>query len=196
MPEETVVKNRRKKIIIASGLQFRYVFVVLLAMLLVSLLDGFIVYKTIWVEMLKESHDPFLTAVMKKTDIRIACSLGASLLVMMVLSIYMSHKIAGPIYRIKHYLADVAKGDLSFEMRLRKGDELTDLVEEFNKMIKGLREIIGSDRQKVGSLKLQVEETLMALNKESISPADRAKAADSLKELILKLKEITGQFKI
>ena len=146
--------------------------------------------------MLKESRDPFLMGVMRKTDIRIACGLGLSILIMMILSVYMSHKIAGPIYRIKLYLAEVAKGDLSFEMRLRKGDELTDLVDEFNKMLKGLREIIGADRQKVGSLKIQVEETLAALNKESIAPAERAKAIDSLKGLILKLKEVTSQFKI
>ncbi len=200
MPEQVKFKNRRKRLIIARSLQFRYVSVVLLAMLFVALLEGFIVYKTIWNELLAESRysdwAPLLTSVMKKADLRIMFGLVGSIAVMLIISIYMSHKIAGPIYRIKKFMVEAAKGDLSFELRLRKGDELTDLVDEFNLMVKGLRSIISQDREKVGGIMREAEETLMIVNRATVTADEKKQTADHLKSLIVKLKDITGQFKV
>lgn len=49
------------------------------------------------------------------------------------LTIFISHKVAGPIYRFSKFAEDVQAGNLASKIYLRKGDELTDVAIEFNK---------------------------------------------------------------
>ncbi len=197
---EMRVKNRRKRLIISSGLQFRYVGSVLFAMLFVSLVVGYFIYQNIWNVLLNESRyndwSPFLNAVKDQTDKQIFFGVAISIVLMMIVSVYMSHKIAGPLYRLKKCLLDVAKGDLSFEMRLRKGDELTDLVDDFNEMMHSLKGMVDADRQKVKDIQQKVEETLITINKPNITPQEKQQTEETLKTLILKLKEVGSQYKI
>jgi methyl-accepting chemotaxis protein len=197
---EMKIKNRRKKLIISSGLQFRYVGGVLFAMLFVSLVVGYFIYQNIWNVLLNESRyndwSPFLNVVKDQTDRQIFFGVAISIILMMVVSVYMSHKIAGPLYRLKKCFLDVAKGDLSFEMRLRKGDELTDLVDDFNSMLRSLKGMVDADREKVRDIRQKVEETLITINKPNIAPQEKQQMEETLKTLILKLKEVGSQYRI
>jgi nitrogen fixation/metabolism regulation signal transduction histidine kinase len=56
-----------------------------------------------------------------------------------LLGIYFTHKVAGPIYKMKRLLAQVGKGSLKVDARLRKGDELQDFFDSFTSMVNNLR---------------------------------------------------------
>lgn len=67
---------------------------------------------------------------------------GLSLLVVLIglLGIYITHKIAGPVYKMKLLLKRVAHGELNFPRHgLRKGDELGHFFEAFLKMADDLK---------------------------------------------------------
>lgn len=49
------------------------------------------------------------------------------------LTIFISHKVAGPIYRLEKYSEDLRNGNFTSRIFLRKGDELTDTADHFNK---------------------------------------------------------------
>jgi nitrogen fixation/metabolism regulation signal transduction histidine kinase len=71
-------------------------------------------------------------------------ALVGSLLVMVVLigmlGIYFTHKVAGPIYKMKLLLKRVEQGKLTVPPgRLRKGDELQDFFDAFAEMVRALR---------------------------------------------------------
>ncbi|MFQ5503554.1 MAG: HAMP domain-containing protein [Planctomycetota bacterium] len=51
-----------------------------------------------------------------------------------------SNRIAGPTYRLVKSLERVMEGDLNFRVKLREGDELTDLAEALNRHIDWLQE--------------------------------------------------------
>ncbi len=53
-------------------------------------------------------------------------------------SIYLSHKIAGPVYRFQVTLQDIEKGNLRTRIRLRKFDETQPLAERFNQTLESL----------------------------------------------------------
>jgi methyl-accepting chemotaxis protein len=53
--------------------------------------------------------------------------------------IYFTHKVAGPIYKMKLLLKQVGDGKLNFQGRLRKGDELQDFFETFQGMVDQLK---------------------------------------------------------
>lgn len=60
------------------------------------------------------------------------------ILVIALFGLFISHKMAGPVYRIKRTLEEAASGKIDIKtlrFRLRKGDELQDLVESLNKFI-------------------------------------------------------------
>ena len=56
-------------------------------------------------------------------------------LLVIVISAIVSHKMAGPVYRFEQTCKSIAKGDFSQRVHLRKGDRLQELQTEFNKMM-------------------------------------------------------------
>jgi nitrogen fixation/metabolism regulation signal transduction histidine kinase len=65
---------------------------------------------------------------------------GLALLVLAIgiLSIYFTHKVVGPIYKMKRLLRQVGEGNLRVDAKLRKGDELQDFFEAFQDMVHNL----------------------------------------------------------
>ncbi|MFA6281070.1 MAG: methyl-accepting chemotaxis protein [Candidatus Omnitrophota bacterium] len=57
-------------------------------------------------------------------------------------TLFISHRIAGPLYRLEHDITEVGKGNLSIRIYVRKKDELNDLVGFLNQMIDSIRKII------------------------------------------------------
>ena len=66
---------------------------------------------------------------------------GLALMVVLIgmLGIYFTHKVAGPIYKMKMLLRQVGEGKLTFRGGLRKGDELQDFFESFANMVEQLK---------------------------------------------------------
>src|ERR1700679_3323083 len=68
---------------------------------------------------------------------------GLALMVVLIglLGIYFTHKVAGPIFKMKRLFKQVGDGNLRIESRLRKGDELQDFFDAFTGMVAGLRDM-------------------------------------------------------
>ncbi|MFO0672082.1 MAG: hypothetical protein U0235_21060 [Polyangiaceae bacterium] len=95
--------------------------------------------------------------VAKQTTMGISLVGGLSVMVFLIglMGIFITHKIAGPIYKMKMLLRQVGDGKLNFQGRLRKGDELQDFFETFQEMVEKLK-----DRQakEVETLEAAMEE--------------------------------------
>ncbi|MGH7437776.1 MAG: signal protein, partial [Polyangiaceae bacterium] len=84
-----------------------------------------------------------------------------------VLGILFTHKVAGPVFKMKRLLKMVGDGRLYIAESLRKGDELQSFFDTFTAMVASLRE-----REKV---KLDaVDKALAALDRNA---PDEARAA-------------------
>ncbi len=65
---------------------------------------------------------------------------GTVLLVLLVvMGIFITHRIVGPVFKMKRLLRQVATGKVVVKERLRKGDELSDLFETFLQMSLSLK---------------------------------------------------------
>ncbi len=71
-----------------------------------------------------------------------------------LLGIYFTHKVAGPIYKMKLLLGQVGAGKLNFQGKLRKGDELQDFFEAFANMAEQLK---ARQAKEVSELELAIE---------------------------------------
>ena len=72
--------------------------------------------------------------------------IGGIILLFGALSIFITHKIAGPLYRLKKSLAMIVKGNLDVKVKLRKGDDLKDLAEHFNMLAEELSTFVNTVR--------------------------------------------------
>lgn len=58
----------------------------------------------------------------------------AAILLFCMLSVYISHQVAGPAYRIKKGVQNILAGDLTSPIHLRRRDDLQDLAECTNQL--------------------------------------------------------------
>jgi methyl-accepting chemotaxis protein len=73
---------------------------------------------------------------------RVWPGIGTVILLFGIVSIYVSHKVAGPLYRLKKTLAEVTAGNLNVVVKLRKWDDLKDLADHLNILIDELRTFV------------------------------------------------------
>lgn len=66
---------------------------------------------------------------------RIWPAIAISISILAIISVYITHKLAGPIYRFEKTAKDVIGGDLSVRIRLRKGDDLKELANLLNQLL-------------------------------------------------------------
>jgi methyl-accepting chemotaxis protein len=84
--------------------------------------------------------------------------IGGVILFFGVVSVFVSHKIARPLFRIKKSLALVSEGDLSVVIKLRKWDDLKDLAEQINVLIEELRTFVTALRNDYNLLSDYIQE--------------------------------------
>jgi methyl-accepting chemotaxis protein len=89
-------------------------------------------------------------------------ALGLVLLLFMVHSVLFSHRIAGPLFRIRRLLKEIGTGDLGMTVAIRRKDYLHLEVEALNGMLRNLEDRIGdlSNSQRQASAALgRLQET-------------------------------------
>lgn len=84
--------------------------------------------------------------------------------------IVVTHKVAGPIFKMKKHLGEVSEGKYQVPWSLRKGDELVEFFEAFRTMVVALRDereahmkVIQSAVEDLGDEKPEVKESLTKL---------------------------------
>jgi len=177
----------RKKILINKKFQFKFAAMIvatLFVMLALVEWDIFYTMKTILPKV-------FFMEEIRQDLTAFHLLLAVKSLVFMVLvafiSVYFSHRIAGPIYRLeKDLMQMVNEGDLTKQFHLREKDELKELAETLNTMTANLRTKLLSDEQFREESRTKIAEILKMLReKETIS-------AEEKNVIILKAEEISN----
>lgn len=68
--------------------------------------------------------------------------IGLVIILFGVLSIFITHKLAGPVFVFERMTRNIAAGDLTVRAKLRKGDDLRDLEKNFNQMADNLESLL------------------------------------------------------
>jgi len=79
-------------------------------------------------------------------------TLGLISLATIFVTLFISHKLAGPLFRFEKELKQICEGDLTRDIKLRKKDQITDMAEGLNKMTASLREKVLTIRTGVAQL--------------------------------------------
>ncbi len=131
--------NRRKKLVINKPVQRRIIFAVSFvpilglvgATLAVALLAGRVLDEARMADVNLPTLAPLFVSLF-------FFILTAGALVV-VQALRYSHRIAGPMYRLCQSIKRIREKDLDFEVKLRDGDELTEIATELNHLISDLK---------------------------------------------------------
>ncbi|MDD5208692.1 MAG: hypothetical protein PHV36_04850 [Elusimicrobiales bacterium] len=133
---------QRKTIMIKKRLQYHY-----MALILTSVLLAFIVFglEAIWTVSKVVNENPYLMPlldIIKEMAPLFAIKIATYLVIVVIVSAVISHRMAGPIFKFEKSCGTVADGDLTHRVYLRKGDQLTDLQDSFNEMTGAVNEVV------------------------------------------------------
>jgi methyl-accepting chemotaxis protein len=86
-----------------------------------------------------ERDATFLASQQRTLLVGLVALLGLLVVIVGALGIVFTHKVAGPIFKMKRLLRQVGEGKLIVRERLRRGDELQDFFGAFERMVEDLR---------------------------------------------------------
>ena len=89
-------------------------------------------------------------------------------------TIFISHRIAGPLYRFKKVLSSLGEGDFSLACKIRLKDSLQDVAVVFNDMITSVRKKLNLIDKDLKNLKGKLEVGDLKEIKKSVSEVDKA----------------------
>lgn len=132
--------QRRKRFLVKKELQFRYLRLILIAIILPTLLVVGCLYYLVFSLMAEQLGIPEsiaynLTPVFKKVNFILLFGVPIISILLLFWGLLISHRIAGPIYRLEKELDRIAKGDLSVRIKIRRKDELHSIAEGINKVL-------------------------------------------------------------
>jgi hypothetical protein len=133
-------QERRKTLVINKPLQGKMILGMALtpslALAAIAVLTAVWCTRTMENAALEEAELPNLTPIFY---VVVAFELVAAVY-LMVNSLKISHRVAGPAYRICKSLERIRSGDLAFTVNLRKGDHLTEVRDQLNLLLDWLNE--------------------------------------------------------
>ena len=116
------------------------------------------------------------------------------LAVILYLGLFVSHRMAGPIYRLEKCAEQIEAGDLSLNVRIRPHDEFQELAAAMDRMVKGVREKLTGIRDMCGSMKLSSGR--LAADIERSSSESLKKEFADLAFMIESIDDLIGEFKL
>lgn len=129
----------------------------------------------------------FLLPILIQTVVIVMILVG---LATVAVTLFVSHKIAGPLYHFKKAMEEVKEGDFSLDFRIRSLDQLQSLAETFNAMV-------GKTRKQVNLIKakfLLLKERLDSLSQDEVHEHKKSVLVE-LKNISKELEKIIHYFK-
>ena len=141
--------------------------------------------------------------IINTLDILLPIILISSFSVFLLLSLitvytvlYLSHRIAGPLYKFETIAGEIERGNLNVDVHLRQKDELLPLKTAIEKMVKSLNEKIGALKSNYKNVKKIKDKLHSVISESSLPDAEKKSLKTSVDEFISEYEKNIGSFKI
>jgi len=185
----TEEKNRRKNYFIKKEFQTRFIIKFCGLLILASVISGFILYLFSWGTATTTFVNSRLSIV-STADYILPVLIGGGLIAVFLVSIatavllkYLSHRIAGPLFKIEKSLREIGEGNLNLKIALRSTDEISKQAECVNQM---------TEKLKTHLLEIKAQARDLGREIDSLKTHDAFKSLSEKKE---KLDEAIAYFK-
>lgn len=153
---------KRRKYLINRNIQLRYMGMVSVLIAIMCIVSVWTAYVTMWASYSELVGDhPMLYAKFIEMNrlllVRFSVVLGAGIFLSILITLFISHRIAGPMYRLEKILGEIAGGRLPRKANLRKKDEFKELASAINSAIGRLETITDENIQAVSRVNKMLE---------------------------------------
>ena len=156
MKEQT--QSRRKNYFIDKKFQSLFIIKFCALVVLGAILSSVIIY-LMSKSTVTTSFDNLRLVIKSTADFILPAVLLSSIVVVVIIGIatiaitlFTSHRIAGPLYRVAKDIEEVASGNLAKRFNLRKTDELKALAKGLNDLTQALKDDVGKIKSGVNEL--------------------------------------------
>lgn len=186
-------KNRRKNYFIKREFQSKFILRFCALVVLGSIISAVFLYQfsrgTVTTTFVNSR-----LSIVSTADYILPALFGSSLLTIVLISIatavvvmYLSHRIAGPLFKIERSVEEIGAGDLTVKIKLRSTDEIAKMADCFNELTKNLNSRLLELKLKSDDLGKQIDNlTALSGTEASLPP----QVQDALKELSEKKKAL------
>jgi methyl-accepting chemotaxis protein len=168
-------KWKRKNYFIKKGFQTRLITIILLLVTIVANLTGGIVYGILRINFLRENLQA-LFSLQSADDILLPAVLIAeflSFVIVAIIGLFVSHRMAGPVYRFEKVTEEIGDGNFAFWVKLREKDEFKELADSFNVMMDNLTEHIFRVKEAFEDVKGDLEKSKQKLPEDLTAKLDK-----------------------
>jgi len=133
---------QRKTILIKKHLQYRYMALIFASVLLAFIVVGLDI---LWTVSKVVNEHPMMQPLLEEMSAMMplfGIKIVMYMIMVLIVSAVVSHRMAGPIFKFEKSCATVAEGDLTHRVYLRQGDQLTELQDHFNNMTGAVNEAV------------------------------------------------------
>lgn len=185
----TYRENRRRTYFIDRSFQTKFIIKFCLLIISASLLTGILIYyfnrqtTTVAFENLRvvvKSTSDFILPIM--LEILAIVTVLVSIATIIV-TLFTSHKITGPLYRLKAELEKIKSGNLSSEVRIRADDQLQRVASELDEMRKTSKNSIEKLIDNWDSIKTSLDR----LKEEMADEKEKRRIADNIENIDFEL---------
>jgi methyl-accepting chemotaxis protein len=117
-------------------------------------------------------------------------------IVTIVITLFASHKIAGPLYRLERSTEAIGNGDFTLETRLRENDEITGVASALNEMAGKLRSKMIDIKKELEEVKDSSADIESAIKDKKLSEKELKKQTTRLLNKIKGLNRAISKFTI
>lgn len=195
-------QNRRRNYFIKKGFQASFIVKFCLLLILACLIMSFVSYlfmgntTTTSFENLRftvKSTSDFMLPILISSGITAVVLVSVATIVIVL---FISHRIAGPLYRLEKSLEELGGGDLTVDVHLRQADEIKALADTLNRTMKNLKGPIAASKAKAEELEAEVASLKDMLRKKGLSDNDIDKAVGPAENKVRQIKRSLSFFKI
>ncbi|MCB1196456.1 HAMP domain-containing protein [bacterium] len=172
--------QRRKNYFINKQVQGIYALIIIVSVSIISLLVGMEILRSFYGTFGIEGEGGFLSNLDVWFVVKVVSLLVIGSLCIGGLSLFTSHRIAGPIFRLNTSLKRVARGNLSERVAFRKNDFFHDVAANFNSMVESFEKKVTEETKIVDEMNKQVDDIVSRMN---LAQLDRNATIESLEQL-------------
>jgi len=129
----------------------------------------------------------FILPLLLQTVLLVTLIVGAAAA---ALSLLISHRISGPLFRFKKVMESLEDGDFSTEFHIRSMDQFHELEQAFNAMIRSTKQELHKIKDNLGLLKQKLDNIA-----EQDLPEPKRRALSELKEISEELNRTIRHFR-
>lgn len=161
-------KKLRWHYLVDKKFQMKYAVVTLVFMFLISAVCGYVTYHILWTELGGKLALVYpqarLVSILNVVKIKLVMQLILLVPVIVLVSFFLSHRVVGPIQKIKRHMKKLIGKDFREEIHLRKTDAFRDIAELINKYTDSIKQNLIKAKESADKIKSLSKNTALRDN--------------------------------